>query len=74
MIWLLFVVTSAIVVAAGIKLAEYSDIIAVRTRLGGLVVGTIFPGGSYFAAGAYRLDQFISRGCAQPGGGQFSGQ
>ncbi len=46
MIWLLFIATSAIVVVAGIKLAEYSDVIAVRTRLGGLVVGTIFLAGA----------------------------
>lgn len=42
MVWLLFVVSSAIIVLAATKLAEYSDIIAVRTQLGGLFVGTIF--------------------------------
>lgn len=42
MVWLLFLASSAVVVLAAIKLAEYSDIIAVRTRLGGLVVGAIF--------------------------------
>lgn len=42
MVWLLFLASSAGVVLAAIKLAEYSDIIAVRTRLGGLVVGAIF--------------------------------
>lgn len=39
--WIMFVVSSAIVVVAASKLAEYGDIIAVRTRLGGLFVGTI---------------------------------
>ncbi len=46
MVWLLFLASSAVVVLAAIKLAEYSDIIAVRTRLGGLVVGTIFLAGA----------------------------
>jgi cation:H+ antiporter len=44
--WLIFFVTSAIVVFAAIKLAEYGDIISVRTGLGGLVVGTIFLAGA----------------------------
>lgn len=40
--WLIFLLSAAIVVIAASKLAEYSDVIAVRTRLGGLLVGTIF--------------------------------
>lgn len=40
--WLVFVISAAIVVVAAYKLAEYGDVIAVRTNLGGLVVGTIF--------------------------------
>ncbi len=39
--WLVFVGSSAIVVVAAYKLAQYGDVIAVRTRLGGLFVGTI---------------------------------
>lgn len=46
MIWILFLASSAVVVIAAIKLAEYSDVIAVRTGLGGLVVGTIFLAGA----------------------------
>jgi len=45
MIWIKFVITAAIVVVAAIKLAEYGDVIAVRTKLGGLFVGTIFLAG-----------------------------
>lgn len=54
MIWLQFILTSAIVVVAAIKLAEYGDIIAVRTKLGGLFVGTIF------LAGATSLPELIA--------------
>ncbi|HRN67514.1 MAG TPA: hypothetical protein PK205_06010 [Promineifilum sp.] len=46
MVWILFVASSAVVVLAAIKLAEYSDVIAVRTGLGGLFVGTIFLAGA----------------------------
>jgi len=46
MVWLLFLASSIVVVLAAVKLAEYSDVIAVRTRLGGLVVGTIFLAGA----------------------------
>ena len=41
MVWLLFLASSVVVVLAATKLAEYADIISVRTKLGGLVVGTI---------------------------------
>src|SRR5690606_887455 len=44
--WLIFIVTSAVMVYAAIKLAEYGDIIAVRTGLGGLIVGTVLLAGS----------------------------
>ena len=54
MVWLQFLLSSAVVVYAAIKLAEYGDIIAVRTRLGGLFVGTIF------LAGATSLPELIA--------------
>lgn len=54
MVWIIFLVTSAVVVVAAIKLAEYGDIIAVRTQLGGLFVGTIF------LAGATSLPEMIA--------------
>lgn len=42
MVWIKFVLSAAVVVVAAVKLAEYGDVIAVRTRLGGVFVGTIF--------------------------------
>ncbi|RMG95187.1 MAG: sodium:calcium antiporter [Chloroflexi bacterium] len=44
--WIRFLLSAAVVVFAAIKLAEYGDIIAVRTRLGGVFVGTIFLAGA----------------------------
>lgn len=41
MMWLQFLLAAAVVVFTANKLAEYGDIIAVRTGLGGLVIGTV---------------------------------
>ena len=41
MIWLQFLLAAAVVVFMANKLAEYGDVIAVRTGLGGLVIGTV---------------------------------
>jgi cation:H+ antiporter len=54
MVWLRFLFSAAVVVFAAVKLAEYGDIIAVRTKLGGLFVGTIF------LAGATSLPELIA--------------
>lgn len=54
MVWLTFLVSAAVVVYAANKLAEYGDVIAVRTKLGGLFVGTIL------LAGATSLPEIIA--------------
>ena len=41
MIWVQFAVSAVIMVLAAIKLAEYGDVIAQRTALGGMFVGTL---------------------------------
>jgi cation:H+ antiporter len=46
MAWLIFVVSSILLVLAATKLAEYGEVIAVRTRLGGLFVGTLLLAGA----------------------------
>lgn len=52
--WIIFIASSAVVVFAAIKLAEYGDVISVRTGLGGLLVGTIL------LAGATSLPELIA--------------
>lgn len=52
--WILFGLSAIVVVVAAIKLAQYGDVIAVRTGLGGLLVGTIF------LAAATSLPEFIT--------------
>jgi cation:H+ antiporter len=44
--WLIFVGTSLVVVLAAIKLAQYGDVIAVRTRLGGMFIGALLLAGA----------------------------
>ncbi len=45
MVWLQFVLTSAVIVYAAIQLTKYGDVIAIRTRLGGMFVGTLLLAG-----------------------------
>ena len=54
MVWLQFIISAAVVVYAANKLAEYGDVIAVRTKLGGVFVGTIL------LAGATSLPELIA--------------
>lgn len=41
MIWITFLLSAAIIVFASIKLAEYGDVIALRTGLGGMFTGVL---------------------------------
>jgi len=41
MVWIEFILASVLVVIAAIKLAEYGDIISIRTGLGGLFIGSL---------------------------------
>lgn len=44
MIWLQFLASATLVILAAGKLAEYADVIAYRTGLGGLFIGTFLLG------------------------------
>jgi cation:H+ antiporter len=46
MVWLQFILSSALIVLAANFLAKYGDIIALRTRLGGMFVGTLLLAGA----------------------------
>jgi cation:H+ antiporter len=41
MVWLEFLVSAGLIVFASIQLAKYGDVIALRTKLGGMMVGTL---------------------------------
>jgi cation:H+ antiporter len=53
MVWIQFTASSILLVLAAMQLAKYGDIIAVRTKLGGLFVGTLL------IAGATSLPEFL---------------
>jgi cation:H+ antiporter len=46
MVWIVFLVCSALIVFAATQLAKYADIIAVRTRLGGMFIGVLLLAGA----------------------------
>ncbi len=46
MVWAIFILTAVVVVFAAIKLAQYGDVIAVRTGLSGFFIGTLLIAGS----------------------------
>ena len=46
MIWLEFIASALVIVVAATRLAAYGDIIALRTRLGGMFVGTLLLAGA----------------------------
>jgi cation:H+ antiporter len=46
MVWLQFIFSAVVIVLAAIQLAKYGDVIAVRTRLGGMFVGVILLAGA----------------------------
>lgn len=54
MTWVVFVVSSSLLVLAAVKLAEYGDTIALRTGLGRLFIGTLL------LAGATSLPEFLN--------------
>jgi cation:H+ antiporter len=46
MVWIVFLVSSALIVFAATQLARFADVIAVRTRLGGMFVGILLLAGA----------------------------
>jgi len=54
MVWLQFAFSAVVIVFAAIKLAEYGDVIAVRTKLSGMFIGTLL------LAGATSLPELLS--------------
>lgn len=46
MVWVVFLISAAIIVYAATQLAKYGDAIAVRTRLGGMFIGVLLMAGA----------------------------
>jgi len=45
MVWVTFLISAALIVFAAMQLARYGDVIALRTRLGGMFIGVILLAG-----------------------------
>jgi cation:H+ antiporter len=45
-VWIQFLASAALIVFAAIQLAKYGEVIAIRTRLGGMVVGVVLLAGA----------------------------
>ena len=69
MVWVTFLISAALIVFAATQLAKYGDVIAIRTRLGGMFVGVCASRGHFFARGADH-DQLTFSRRTQPGSGQ----
>lgn len=46
MIWVEFIISAAVIVIAATQLAKYGDVIAVRTRMGGMFIGILLLAGA----------------------------
>ena len=46
MIWLTFLISAALIVLAAMQLAKYGDVIALRTRMGGMFIGVLLLAGA----------------------------
>ncbi|HSJ55866.1 MAG TPA: sodium:calcium antiporter [Anaerolineae bacterium] len=46
MVWIRFLASSIVLVVSAVKMAQYGDVIAVRTRLGGMFIGVLLLAGA----------------------------
>lgn len=73
MIWLQFGFSALIVVVAAIQLAKYGDVIALRTKLGGLLIGTILLATATSLPELLTAINSIRAGAPSLSGGDFFG-
>jgi cation:H+ antiporter len=46
MVWVIFIISAVLIVIAATQLAKYGDVIAIRTRLGGMFIGVLLLAGA----------------------------
>lgn len=73
MIWLLFLGSAVLTVLAGVKLADYGDVIGVRTGLGGVFVGTLLLSSATSLPELLTAFNAVSRGLVDLTAGGFFG-
>lgn len=73
MVWLVFFLSAAAIVAAATQLAKYGDIIAVRTRLGGMFIGLLLMAGATSLPEVLTTINSISQGVPNLAAGNLLG-
>ena len=73
MVWVIFVLTSVVIVFAATRLAKYGDVIAVRTRLGGIFVGTLVLAGATSLPEVLTTISALSKGAPDLAAGNLLG-
>lgn len=73
MVWLEFILSAAAIVVAATQLAKYGDIIAVRTRLGGLFIGLLLMAGATSLPEVLTTINSISQGVPNLAAGNLLG-
>lgn len=73
MVWLLFIISAAVIVIAATQLAKYGDIIAIRTRLGGMFVGLLLMAGATSLPEVLTTFNAISQGVPNLAAGNLLG-
>ena len=73
MIWLKFLVSAGLIVLAATKLAECADVIAVRTKLGGMFVGTLVLAGATSLPELFTVLSSINQGVPELAAGSIFG-
>jgi cation:H+ antiporter len=73
MIWLTFLGTVVVLVAAATQLARYGDAIGVRTRLGGLLIGSLLLAGATSLPEILTAINSVSAGAASLSAGDLLG-
>lgn len=73
MVWFLFILYSAVIVVAAIKLAEYGDAISIRTNLGGMFIGLLLMAGATSLPELLTSISSINQGVPDLAAGSFFG-
>ena len=72
-VWVTFVVAAALIVVAAMQLAKYGDVIAARTKLGGLFIGVLLLAGATSLPELLTSINSINMGSPELSAGNFFG-
>src|SRR4030042_462559 len=73
MVWITFLISAALIVFAATQLAKYGDVIAVRTRLGGMFIGVLLLAGATSLPEVLTTISSLSQGVPTPAAGNLLG-